>query len=175
MPEIKKSVGEGGLNDTPDVALVQVLLRVIKNARHKPYFNHFVTGRYDSETKKAIIAFQNAHGLASMPGAATAKAVGAIKTKGPATVAKKLVKGMIEVVGEMAATVLPPDKSGLVDVNSNTWKKMVEEAVKIKPDFANLRALPGTRMLYVEGTNAELDASIQEMRDARRRGRSAPV
>jgi hypothetical protein len=35
MPDIKDSVGEGGTNNTHDVAMVQLMLRLVKNAQSK--------------------------------------------------------------------------------------------------------------------------------------------
>jgi hypothetical protein len=176
MPQIKRSVGEGGNNDMQDVALVQVLLRIIKDSRGRPYYNDVVSGHHNGETKKAIIAFQNAHGLASAPGAAAAKAVAGMRAKGPAAVAtRNFVQGLIRTGGAVVAIALPPDKLGLVEVNSSTFKTMVQEVVKVNPDHDDLRVLPRSRMVYLAASSQELDASIKEIREARRRGRSGPI
>lgn len=37
MPDIKDSVGEGGSNQVHDVALLQAMLRVVKDAKNAPY------------------------------------------------------------------------------------------------------------------------------------------
>jgi hypothetical protein len=59
MPSITGSVGEGAANKTHDVALVQAMLRIVKNAKGAPYFG----GRYDSAygalSKAAIASFQS--------------------------------------------------------------------------------------------------------------------
>jgi peptidoglycan hydrolase-like protein with peptidoglycan-binding domain len=69
VPVLKGSVGEGGANAAHDVALIQVMLRVVKNAKGAVYFNNAYTGTYDAATKAAVIAFQTDQKLASAPGA----------------------------------------------------------------------------------------------------------
>jgi hypothetical protein len=134
MPEIKASVGEKGKNDTHDVALVQAMLRIIKKAGpHVSYYPHVVSGRFDGNTRAAIVAFQRDKGTS------------------------------------------PPDTLGLVDVNSTTFNRMASEVHSVDPDLDNLRVLPGTRMVYLGASAAELEASLKEVRDARRMGRHAPV
>jgi peptidoglycan hydrolase-like protein with peptidoglycan-binding domain len=134
MPEISNSVGEGGRNETHDVALVQAMLRVLrKPLRHDPYYPHRVSGRFDGNTRAAIRAFQQDQGTS------------------------------------------PPDPLGLVGVNSGTFTAMISELHAVNPDLDSLRVLPGTRMVYLGASTAELEASLKEVRDARRMGRSAPV
>lgn len=58
MPDIKDSVGEGGANLTHDVALVQAMLRVVKNAKGGPYLGGVYDGVYGGQTKAAITSFQ---------------------------------------------------------------------------------------------------------------------
>lgn len=59
MPAITGSVGEGAVNKTHDVALVQAMLRIVKNAKGSPYLGGNYDGAYGGITKSAIIAFQN--------------------------------------------------------------------------------------------------------------------
>lgn len=59
MPDIKDSVGEGGKNLSHDVALVQAMLRVVKDAKGSPYLTVNYDGAYGGSTKTAIINFQN--------------------------------------------------------------------------------------------------------------------
>jgi hypothetical protein len=134
MPEINNSVGDGGKNETQDVALVQAMLRIIKRPpRRNPYYPHRVSGKSDGDTRAAIGAFQKDQGVS------------------------------------------PPDRLGFVDVNSATFNAMASEVRAVNPDFDDLRVLPGTRMVYLGASTAELEASLKEVRDARRMGRSAPV
>lgn len=71
MPTITGSVGDGGANKTHDVALVQAMLRIVKNAKGVPYLASSYDGSYGNATKNAIIAFHkdNAKSLqAGLPG-----------------------------------------------------------------------------------------------------------
>jgi hypothetical protein len=67
MPDIKDSVGDGGLNRVHDVALVQVMLHLIKDARNVAYFAGNYDGVYANATKDAITQFQNDYKLISNP------------------------------------------------------------------------------------------------------------
>ena len=58
MPNITASVGEGATNKTHDVALVQAMLRVVKNVKNVPYLAGNYDGAYGGHTKTAIITFQ---------------------------------------------------------------------------------------------------------------------
>lgn len=58
MPDITNPVGEGGANQSHDVAIVQLMLRLAKNAKQQPYLSTPYTGAYDAATKNAIITFQ---------------------------------------------------------------------------------------------------------------------
>ena len=58
MADIKDTVGEGGVNAVHDVALVQAMLRVVKNAKQQPYFGADYDGVYEKQTKAAIENFQ---------------------------------------------------------------------------------------------------------------------
>ena len=64
MPDIKDSVGEGGRNLAHDVALVQAMLRVVKNAKGTPYLGGNYDGVYGPQTKAAITSFQTENKLA---------------------------------------------------------------------------------------------------------------
>ena len=94
MPDLRGSVGEKGANAVHDVALVQAMLRVVKDAKGVAYFGNY-TGTYDAATKTAIIAFQTDQKLIAAPGA----------NLDPAAAAKL-------------------DKTGLVDRNSATLKAL---------------------------------------------------
>ncbi len=59
MPDITDSVGEpGAANKVHDVALVQAMLRVVKNAKSSPYLAGEYDGVYGGHTKTAIVDFQ---------------------------------------------------------------------------------------------------------------------
>ena len=58
MPDITKIVGEAGDNQTQDTALVQAMLRIVKNVNQAPYLAGNYDGAYGPVTKAAIVAFQ---------------------------------------------------------------------------------------------------------------------
>lgn len=63
MPDIKDSVGHNATNRKSDVAMVQAMLRVLKDAHKKSYFSAGYDGNYNAALKLAILNFQNAHKL----------------------------------------------------------------------------------------------------------------
>jgi hypothetical protein len=63
MPDIHNSVGVGGANSKHDVAMVQAMLKIIKNAKNQSYLKGNYDGVYGNDTKQAIIAFQADYNL----------------------------------------------------------------------------------------------------------------
>ena len=61
MPNITASVGDGATNKTHDVALVQAMLRIVKNAKGVSYLTGSYDGSYGAGTKDAVVAFQKDH------------------------------------------------------------------------------------------------------------------
>jgi hypothetical protein len=86
MPDIKESVGEGGDNRVHDVALVQAMLVVVKNAKGASYLTSY-DGAYGKLTKAAIVAFQTDNNLAGDPAKGAFDKSGQL-TKGGATITK---------------------------------------------------------------------------------------
>jgi hypothetical protein len=84
MPDIKDSVGAGGTNAVHDVAMVQLMLRLVKNAKGAPYFAADDTGTPGDTTKNAIVAFQTDQKLLGSPSGEKSGFVG----KGSQTLAK---------------------------------------------------------------------------------------
>jgi hypothetical protein len=176
MPKIGRSVGQDGQNDIADVALVQVMLRILKNNRGRPFFAFAASGHCDESTKVAIRAFQNERGLATAPGANAARAVGNLKAKTPAAqAARGFVQGMINAVGNVATLVAPADKLGLVEPTSATFRTLVQEVVSVDSDYDDLRVLPGTKMAYLASSSQDLDDKIDEIKKSKRQGRHGPV
>src|SRR5256885_7642070 len=99
MPDIKDSVGEGGSNQVHDVALLQAMLRVVKDAKNAPYLGVDYDGSYGAQTRAALERFQNDHKLAAakaapgQPQAGGAKEALGLAAAGGATVAK--LSGML--------------------------------------------------------------------------------
>src|SRR5262245_6725617 len=58
MADIKDTVGERGANAAHDVALVQAMLRQVKDDQQQPYFGGNYDGQYGKDTKAAIENFQ---------------------------------------------------------------------------------------------------------------------
>ena len=67
MPEIEDSVGEAAKNNASDVAIVQAMLVLVKNAKNAPYLASY-DGDYGHHTRDAIIAFQNDQIFVAQPG-----------------------------------------------------------------------------------------------------------
>jgi peptidoglycan hydrolase-like protein with peptidoglycan-binding domain len=72
MPTLSDSVGDGGNNAVHDVAMVQMMLRAVKQANNAPYFAGDYTGTYGDDVKTAIAAFQNDQKLLPAAGPAGA-------------------------------------------------------------------------------------------------------
>jgi len=143
VPDIKGSVGDGGANAVQDVALVQAMLRVVKDAKGAAYFGNNYSGTYDGATKTAIAAFQADHKLIAPAG---------VKLD-PAAAAKY-------------------DTSGLVGKNSQTLKELTKalpadykemriiegtKTVYLEMKDATAKANAGTIQ-----TKNELDASFRQ-------------
>lgn len=60
MPEIKKSAGNLGDNDSSDAALIQAMFVVVTNAKGIPYLDSY-DGVVGKNTKAAIMQFQQDH------------------------------------------------------------------------------------------------------------------
>jgi hypothetical protein len=98
MPVLSNSVGEAGANQPPDVALVQLMLQLVKNAKQQSYFGTGYTGAYDLATRNAIVAFQTDAKLIAAPDP--------VKLPAPAAGA---------------------EKAGFIGTNSATFKKLAAQ------------------------------------------------
>lgn len=86
MPVITGSVGEGAVNKTHDVALVQAMLRIVKNAKGSPYLGGHYDGAYGGVTKNAITSFQNDNAKTIQAGQKGKEKLGVVDASG-ATIA----------------------------------------------------------------------------------------
>lgn len=149
MPDIKSAVGEpalGGVNKTHDVALVQAMLRLVKNAKGMPYLAGNYDGVYGNQTKNAITTFQQDQKLVVIPPLAGAgKAVG--KGPAPKVAAPPVVKGGGE-------------KPGLVGPNSPTLQKL---SALLPNEFKTMRVIENTKTVYLEAGATDLAASRLEI------------
>ncbi len=125
MPDIKKSVGEGAVNQSHDVALVQAMLKIVKNAKGSAYLGANYDGSYGGVTKSAIIAFQKDNAKTIDAGAKGKEAL------------------------------------GVVDPGAATVKAL---AAALPATHKELRIIPGTKTVYLEGALADANASAAAIR-----------
>ena len=145
MPDIKDSVGDGGVNNDHDVALVQAMLVLVKNAKNQPYLTYY-DGIYGKLTKAAIITFQNE----KLPKKAADPAQQAVKPPLlPPDPAKQAVKPPLKAPPAGGAT-------GLIKSNDDTIKAL---NANLPAGFKELHALTGGRTVYLAGTKADMLAS----------------
>ena len=133
MPDIKDSVGDGGTNNVHDVALVQAMLIVIKDAKNNPYLPDY-DGKPSPGTVNAIKAFQTDQNLLAKPGAKAAAGPAekeGLVAKGSATLAKMVAALPADFkemrIIEQASTVYFPG-----DENDS---KAVQKEITGKPDL----------------------------------------
>src|SRR5688572_9398701 len=110
MPEITDSVGDVGANKKHDVALVEVMLRLIKDPKGKPYFSKNYDGKFTNDTKQAIRNYQTDKGLITPPAPSAGGGVGAV-------------------VGAIAGAILAAgaEKLGLISKGGKTITQMVKD------------------------------------------------
>src|SRR5262245_9746495 len=137
MQKLTGSVGDGATNKIHDVALIEVLLRVAKNPKtKKPYFGHNYDGKFNKQTKDAIVAFQREYGLASS------------STSGSTS-------------GSSSS-----EKLGVIEPDSASFSMLVEHVVAQNAAYWRLRVLPDTKMVYLEMTQAEFDERLKTVTDS---------
>ena len=82
MPSITASVGDGSVNKTHDVALIQAMLRIVKDAKSGPYLAGSYDGSYGASTKDAIISFQKDNATVIQAGQAGKEKAGVVDVGG---------------------------------------------------------------------------------------------
>lgn len=65
MATIDGSVGDGGTNAKHNVAIIQLMLHLVKNAKGQPYYAGAYSGTYDPGTKTALAQFQKDQKIAT--------------------------------------------------------------------------------------------------------------
>jgi peptidoglycan hydrolase-like protein with peptidoglycan-binding domain len=158
MPDIKDSVGEGGLNQGHDVALVQAMLRVVKNAKGLPYLGGNYDGSYGGNTKAAILAFQKDHktanaGAAPPPVKLPGAGAPAGKIGGLGGTLSGAIGAAVGAAAGMLATALL-DKAGHVKAKGPTIEKL---NAMLPADYKDIRIIEGTKTLYWPGAAADAD------------------
>ncbi len=144
MQLISGSVGEGGVNNRSDVALVQAILGKIQRSVFRipmaapapggPYLASY-DGICGPGTKAAIRAFQDDFVLR--------KEDGGPNLSGFNTGLGSGVTSLLQSLDPLRAT------PGLVAPLDSTWTKLLE---KVPAEFSDLRILPGGKTVYVADT-----------------------
>ena len=147
MPDIKDSVGHGGTNAGHDVAMVQALLQIVKNAKGHPYLTTSYDGTYAVGTKTAIIAFQKDQKLVpvAVPAPVNPAVKGPAPIKGPAA---PVAKG-------------PTEKEGFVGPSGPTIQKL--NAMLPLP-YKAIRIINDTKVVYWPGSANDATASAKAIR-----------
>jgi peptidoglycan hydrolase-like protein with peptidoglycan-binding domain len=157
MPDIKESVGHGGINRGHDVAMVQVLLQIVKNAKGHSYLGASYDGAYGNITKQAIIAFQKDQKLVAeakaTPIVGPGTGPGAVAGPPPASAPK----------GAPAAAKAPAEKEGFVAPGSPTMQKLNS---MLPPNYAAIRIIEGTKLVYWSGSATAATDSASAIRSA---------
>lgn len=143
MPDIKDSVGEGGGNKSHDVALVQAMLRVVKDAKSAPYLASDYDGSYGGGTKAAIVRFQVDQKLAADPAAAKAAA-------------KAAAPGASAPAAEAAAQGVGNEKLGFVGAKSPTLLKL---STMLPATHQDMRVIEGSKLVYIAADAASVNTS----------------
>jgi hypothetical protein len=149
VADLKGDVGEGADNKAHDVGLVQLMLRVVKDAKNQPYLATDFNFIYGAATKDAIVRFQQDSKLVPIPDA---------KKDAGAPPAPAVVTAAME-------------KAGLVGKNSLTFKKLNQ---LLPAKYADVVIMEDAKLIYVPaaeanakgeaatiGSKAELDASFR--------------
>jgi peptidoglycan hydrolase-like protein with peptidoglycan-binding domain len=140
MVDITKSVGDQGNNASEDVALVQLMLRVVKNAKGQYYFNGNYNGTYDQKLKSAILAFQQDQKLVAEKPSTIPGSKQPAKAPPPAGLA---------------------EKPGLVGPNSKTLTALVGQ---LPASHKDIRIIPLTKTIYVAGDAGKAALSASAIR-----------
>ncbi len=123
MSTITGSVGEGAVNKSHDVALLQAMLRIVKSAKGAPYLSTDYDGSYGGLTKSAIGSFQIDNAKAIQAGQPS------------------------------------KEKLGVVDPGGATFAAL---AAALPATHRELRIIPGTKTVYLEGTLADENGSAYD-------------
>jgi hypothetical protein len=156
MPSLSASVGEAanaaGVNAKHDVTMVQIMLRVAKHPKTDlPYFGANYNGHYNHALKEAIQAFQVTSNLASPPAHAHPHGAQHASTS-----------------GKPAASPTPlnpkaPEPYGLIGVDSETFKRLVEEVVRVKPKYNRLLVIPKSKLAYLAAEESQFNDAKMEI------------
>jgi hypothetical protein len=140
MPELSDTVGDGGKNNKHDVAIVEVMLRLIKNAKGSSYFPGEYDGQFTAKTKQAIRDYQTEKGLAAVATPAQGKAAGV--TGGP---------------GGIGTAAAGTEKLGLITAGGQTFTQLVKD---LPANYANIRCFPQTNVVYLEHDANDLAVAL---------------
>jgi hypothetical protein len=156
MPDIKNTVG-GPASPVEDIAMIQLMLKVIKDSKGTPYLGVNYSGVWNSDTKDAIVRFQKDHQLIAPPPPAAVKGVAPAKGAG----ADGGVKAAADAGAPAAAKIY--DKQGEVAPKSATWQKLSR---MLPATYADAMVYPGNKTVYLPGTAADAKTSATSIQTA---------
>lgn len=139
MVDIKQGVGDQCANTSEETALVQLMLRVVKNAQGQPYYASDYNGKFDVALKAAITAFQKDYKLIDVKQAAPEAQKAPLKAAQPFA-----------------------EKEGVLAPNSKSLDALV---AKLPPDYKDIRIIPGTKTIYVPGNGAKAALTAAAIRN----------
>lgn len=131
MADIKDTVS-GASSQVQDIAMIQMMLKVIKDAKGVPYMKSNYTGTWNDDTKDAIVRFQKDNKLVELPPEAGKDVKAAAPAKDAAPPASKQ----------------DFDKAGVVAAGSATFKKLNN---LLPADYKDAMILPGGTTVYFPG------------------------
>jgi hypothetical protein len=147
MADIEATVGETGPNKAHDVALVQAMLRVTRDAAGKPYLESAYDRPFTDVTTKAIARFQVEQSI--LAPTSTPPASGRAS---PLSLTQPMVgqpKPRPSLLGELGAEL-----AGSVKPNGPTLKRLSEA---LPAEYRGMRALPGAPIVYLEAASTEAE------------------
>lgn len=130
MPAITASVGDGGKNKTHDVALVQAMLRIVKNAKGFPYLATDYDGVYGPNMKKAIATFQQDFGKTVQAGQPGKEKLGYVEMGGASLAALAAA-----LPAKLADLRVIPDTKTVYIADSAANAKASAAAIRGDPEF----------------------------------------
>src|SRR6266404_1027615 len=153
MADIKDSV-DGPGSQVQDIAMIQMMLKVVKDAKGEPYLKVNYSGEWNAETKDAIARFQQDQKL--IPPEQPLK--GAPDAKLPVTPDAKVTvsPAAAKLPAAAPAALKATEKAGVVELKSATFQKL---NAMLPPEYKDALILPGSKTVYFPGTDAAAKAA----------------
>src|SRR5271168_1496659 len=152
MADIKDTVGGPG-SQVQDIALIQMMLKVIKDAKGASYLKANYSGDWNDATKDAIIRFQKDNKLIALPQDPGKDLKGGAPAR-PAGAAKVLPASMKLPAAPQNTGMM--DKEGIVALKSATLEKL---NALLPATYKEAMILPGRKTVYFPGSAEDAKAS----------------